>query len=57
MKREEDFYKSILETSHDEIYVTDGNGVAIYCNKAFENNYGMNKEEVIGKHIDYLIAH
>ncbi|MBP1744611.1 MAG: sigma-54 dependent regulatory protein, partial [Firmicutes bacterium] len=33
------------------------NGVAIYCNKAFENNYGMNKEEVIGKHIDYLIAH
>lgn len=57
MEHEEDFYKTILETSHDEIYVTDGNGVAIYCNKSFENNYGMKKEEVIGKHIDYLLAH
>jgi PAS domain S-box-containing protein len=57
MEHSEDFYKSILETSHDEIYVTDGNGVAIFCNKTFEDNYGMKKEEVIGKHIDYLLAH
>lgn len=57
MEQKGDFYKNILETSHDEIYVTDGNGVAIFCNKTFENNYGMKKEEVIGKHIDYLLAH
>ncbi|MGB3367430.1 MAG: sigma 54-interacting transcriptional regulator [Acidaminobacteraceae bacterium] len=50
-----EFYKSILECSHDEIYVTDGKGIAIYCNKKFEENYGMKRDEIIGKHTNYLI--
>lgn len=51
----EDFYKNILEASHDEIYVTDGKGIAIYCNKSFEKNYDMKREDVLGKSIDYLL--
>lgn len=49
------FYKNILEASHDEIYVTDGKGIAIYCNKSFEKNYDMKREDVLGKSIDYLL--
>ncbi|MEW8995611.1 sigma-54 interaction domain-containing protein [Clostridium sp.] len=51
----DDFYKAILEASHDEIYVTDGRGIAIYCNESFEKNYDMKREDVIGKPIEYLL--
>ncbi len=50
-----DFYISILEASHDEIYVTDGDGFAVYCNKTFESNYGLTREEIMGKHISFLL--
>jgi len=50
-----DFYIAILEASHDEIYVTDGDGFAVYCNKTFESNYGLTREEIMGKHISFLL--
>lgn len=46
-----DFYEKILENSHDEIFVTDGNGVTIYCNNTFEKNYGLKRSEIIGKKV------
>ncbi|GAU78515.1 sigma-54-dependent Fis family transcriptional regulator [Fusibacter sp. 3D3] len=49
------FYKRILETSHDEIWVSDHEGKTIYCNKAFERNYGMKREEIMGKTAMYLV--
>lgn len=49
------FYKKILETSHDEIWVCDHEGKTIYCNKAFERNYGMKREEMMGKTAMYLV--
>jgi len=50
-----DFYKNILEASHDEIFVTDGKGVTIYCNKTFERNYGMSRSEIMGKNVWHLL--
>ncbi|WP_243292667.1 sigma 54-interacting transcriptional regulator [Bacillus sp. FJAT-47783] len=39
----------IFESSYDEIFVTDGNGVTIRVNSACERNYGIKAEELIGK--------
>ncbi len=41
--------KKILDLSHDEIFVIDGNGVVIYVNKAVERNFHMPVEDFIGK--------
>ncbi|MEG0051075.1 MAG: sigma 54-interacting transcriptional regulator [Terrisporobacter sp.] len=54
MKFSEDFYKKVIDASHDEICVTDNKGILIYCNKAFEKNYGMKKEDMLGKNVLYL---
>ncbi|WP_432661906.1 sigma 54-interacting transcriptional regulator [Wukongibacter baidiensis] len=48
------FYKKILDHSHDEIFVTDGKGISIYCNKAFEKHYGMERSQIIGKKSWYI---
>ena len=50
----EELYKKVIEASYDEICVTDNKGVLIYCNKAFERNYDMKREEIIGKSVLYL---
>lgn len=55
MINKDSFYKKVLETSHDEICVTDKNGVIIYCNKSFENNYGIKRENILGKDVSYLM--
>ena len=57
MKYSKDFYQKILEASHDEICVSDKNGVIIFCNKSFEENYGISKSEMIGKNVEYLENH
>jgi len=55
MKLDVSFYKKILEGSHDEIYVCDGQGVTLYCNKTFEENYGIKREDMLGKTAMYLV--
>lgn len=55
MKLTASFYKKVLEHSHDEIYVCDGKGITLYCNKTFELNYGIKREEMIGKKASYLV--
>ena len=54
LKFKEDFYKKIMDASHDEICVADNKGNLIYCNKAFEKNYGIKKEEMLGKNVKLL---
>ncbi|HBG1243315.1 TPA: sigma 54-interacting transcriptional regulator [Clostridioides difficile] len=49
-----EFYQKILEASHDEICVSDDKGIIIYCNKAFEENYGLKKEDIFGKNVSFL---
>jgi PAS domain S-box-containing protein len=53
-EKDADFYRMILEASHDEIFVSDGKGVTLYCNKTFERNYGMERSEIIGKTVWHL---
>lgn len=43
------FFQQVVENSHDEIYVCDGEGRTIYCNKGFERNYGISMADIIGK--------
>ncbi|MGL5328711.1 MAG: sigma-54 interaction domain-containing protein [Peptostreptococcaceae bacterium] len=51
---DKDFFKRIVEESHDEIFICDKYGNAIYCNKAFERNYGIKREDILGKSPMYL---
>lgn len=44
-----DTLKKILDYSHDEIYVTNAEGIVIYVNKASERHYGVKAEDIIGK--------
>ena len=54
MQYTHDFFERIVEASHDEIFVCDKDGYMIYCNKAFEYNYGINREDMIGKTAMFL---
>lgn len=49
------FFRQVMETSHDEIYVCDGKGITLYCNKAFEGNYGISSADMVGKTAMYLV--
>jgi len=46
--------EAIMESSFDEIFVTDGNGRTLKINKAAEENYGISRNRVIGKHVSEL---
>lgn len=48
------FFYKIVENSHDEIYVCDGEGRTLYCNMTFERNYGLKREDMLGKTAMYL---
>lgn len=52
---EADFYRSILEASHDEIYVSDENGMTLYCNKAFERHYEISRSEIVGRYAWHIM--
>ena len=48
------FLEYVLDNSYDEIFVTDGKGIVLYCNQAFEKHYGLSKQEVLGKDVQFL---
>lgn len=52
-----EFWDVILDSARDEIFVTDKNGITLYCNSAFEKHYGLSREEMLGKHVKYLEEH
>lgn len=41
--------KNILDHSHDEIYVTDDQGIVLYVNQAVEKHCGIKASDIIGK--------
>ena len=49
-------FQQILDALFDEVYVTDGQGMSIYANKACENHYGLKVEELVGRHVKDLEA-
>ncbi|GAB4256877.1 sigma-54 interaction domain-containing protein [Thermincola ferriacetica] len=49
-----DTLKKILDNSHDEIYVTNADGIVIYVNNACERHYGVKASDIIGKRSEEL---
>ncbi|MFH1078654.1 MAG: sigma 54-interacting transcriptional regulator [Pseudomonadota bacterium] len=47
--------EAIIEAVHDGVYVTDMDGYFIAANKGFERITAISREELIGKHTNYLI--
>lgn len=46
--------EAIIESSYDGLYVTDGNGITLRLNKAFEMIMGVNGKEFLGKHVEEI---
>lgn len=50
-----DQLRSIIDSSYDGIYVTDGNAKTLWVNKAYERITGIKTEEVMGRSMDDLV--
>ncbi|MFO7932099.1 MAG: PAS domain S-box protein [Desulfosalsimonas sp.] len=54
LRESEARYRTLLESSPDPIVVYDIKGVATYVNPAFEQTFGMSRNELIGSRIDFV---
>ena len=54
LRRSEEQYRSLLESSPDPIVVYDMNGKATYVNPAFEQTFGFSRDELLGHKIDFV---
>ncbi len=54
LRESETRYRTLLESSPDPIVVYDIKGVATYVNPAFEQTFGLSREELLGKQIDFV---
>ncbi|WP_423798466.1 sigma-54 interaction domain-containing protein [Neobacillus sp. SAB-20_R2A] len=48
-------FTEIIDSSYDGIYITDGNGITIKINKAYERITGFKASQIIGLHMDELV--
>ncbi|MBU1567256.1 MAG: PAS domain S-box protein [Proteobacteria bacterium] len=54
LRESEERYRTFLESSPDPIVVYDMLGIATYVNPAFEQTFHLSREELLGKHIDFV---
>ncbi len=54
IRKNEQRYLNLLESSPDPIVVYNMEGVATYVNPAFEQTFGLSRSELLGKHIDFV---
>ncbi len=54
LRESEARYRTLLESSPDPIVVYDIKGVATYVNPAFEKTFGLSREKLLGKQIDFV---
>lgn len=48
--------RTIIDSSFDEIFVTDGDGIVLMVNPAGESYYGIKEEDLVGKSTATLVA-
>jgi len=54
LRESEERYRTLLESSPDPIVVYDMQGVATYVNPAFEQTFGLSRDELLGKQINFV---
>ena len=54
LRESEERYRTLLESSPDPIVVYDMFGVATYVNPAFEQTFGLSRDELLGKQINFV---
>ncbi len=54
IRENEQRYRLFLESSPDPIVVYDMKGVATYVNPAFEHTFGISRDALLGKQIDFV---
>jgi PAS domain S-box-containing protein len=54
LRSSEERYRLLLESSPDPIVVYSIQGEAMYVNPAFEQTFGLKREELLGKQIDFV---
>ena len=54
LRKSEERYRLLLESSPDPIVVYNLQGEALYANPAFEQVFGLRREELLGKNIDFV---
>ncbi len=54
LRKSEERYRLLLESSPDPIVVYNLQGKAMYVNPAFEQTFGLQRQELLGKHIDFV---
>ncbi len=54
LRKNEERYYSLLESSPDAIVVYDMEGRVVYINPAFEETFGWDKKELLGERIDFV---
>lgn len=54
LRESEGRYRTFLESSPDPIVVYNMRGVASYVNPAFEQTFGLSRDELLGKQIDFV---
>jgi PAS domain S-box-containing protein len=54
IRESEQRYRTVLEASPDPVVVYNMQGVATYVNPAFEQTFGLSRDELLGKQIDFV---
>ncbi len=54
LREAEERYRTVLEASPDPMVAYDMEGKVVYLNPAFSDTFGWNREELLGKRIDYV---
>ena len=49
-------FETIIESSYDGIYITDGNAVTMMINKSYEDISGLDRRELLGMRMDVLVG-